>query len=125
MNCILLFKEGPSAKFLIWNERLCARLCSGNLEMDYFKDPVFKSRMVIQDPAVKTVYYLQFLLKYVFSLLTLFLGFLTVLFSISGLFNSFDENQDGHIDFRELACGISKCCRGPNAERQTCEYTCN
>lgn len=35
-----------------------------------------------------------------------------------GLFNAFDENQDGHIDFRELACGISKCCRGPNAERQ-------
>lgn len=35
-----------------------------------------------------------------------------------GLFNAFDENQDGHIDFRELACGISKCCRGPNSERQ-------
>lgn len=35
-----------------------------------------------------------------------------------GLFSAFDENQDGHIDFRELACGISKCCRGPNSERQ-------
>ncbi|KAK2574456.1 Ubiquitin carboxyl-terminal hydrolase 32 [Acropora cervicornis] len=34
------------------------------------------------------------------------------------LFSAFDENQDGHIDFRELACGISKCCRGPNSERQ-------
>lgn len=40
---------------------------------------------------------------------------------IQGLFNAFDENQDGHIDFRELACGISKCCRGSNAERQKCE----
>lgn len=40
---------------------------------------------------------------------------------ILGLFNAFDENQDGHIDFRELACGISKCCRGSNAERQKCE----
>ncbi|KAM7433841.1 Transcription elongation factorSPT6 [Porites harrisoni] len=35
-----------------------------------------------------------------------------------GLFKAFDENCDGHIDFRELACGISKCCRGSNAERQ-------
>ena len=42
-------------------------------------------------------------------------------YSMSGLFNAFDENQDGHIDFRELACGISKCCRGPNSERQKCE----
>ncbi|CAB3992904.1 Ubiquitin carboxyl-terminal hydrolase 32, partial [Paramuricea clavata] len=33
------------------------------------------------------------------------------------LFNAFDENQDGHIDFREIACGISTCCRGPVAER--------
>ena len=41
--------------------------------------------------------------------------------TLSGLFNAFDENLDGHIDFREMACGISRCCRGPNAERQKCE----
>jgi hypothetical protein len=37
------------------------------------------------------------------------------------LFNAFDENQDGHIDFREIACGISTCCRGPVAERFACK----
>ncbi|XP_042906047.1 ubiquitin carboxyl-terminal hydrolase 32 isoform X2 [Parasteatoda tepidariorum] len=35
-----------------------------------------------------------------------------------GIFNAFDENQDGHIDFKEMACGISACCRGPLTERQ-------
>lgn len=35
-----------------------------------------------------------------------------------GLFWAFDENQDNHIDFKELACGISACCRGPTVERQ-------
>ncbi|XP_054718622.1 ubiquitin carboxyl-terminal hydrolase 32-like [Uloborus diversus] len=35
-----------------------------------------------------------------------------------GIFNAFDENQDGHIDFKEMACGISACCRGPVTERQ-------
>ena len=48
-------------------------------------------------------------------------GLTLICFSILGLFNAFDENEDGHIDFRELACGISKCCRGPNAERQKCK----
>ncbi|KAI0214878.1 Ubiquitin carboxyl-terminal hydrolase 32 [Lamellibrachia satsuma] len=35
-----------------------------------------------------------------------------------GLFEAFDENCDNHIDFKEMACGISACCRGPQAERQ-------
>uniref|UniRef100_A0A8C5LTF2 Ubiquitin carboxyl-terminal hydrolase 32 n=1 Tax=Leptobrachium leishanense TaxID=445787 RepID=A0A8C5LTF2_9ANUR len=35
-----------------------------------------------------------------------------------GLFNSFDENRDNHIDFKEISCGLSACCRGPLAERQ-------
>nr|XP_018670070.1 ubiquitin carboxyl-terminal hydrolase 32 [Ciona intestinalis] len=37
---------------------------------------------------------------------------------IEGLFNAFDENRDGHIDFKEISCGVSACCRGPFAERQ-------
>ncbi|XP_060064706.1 ubiquitin carboxyl-terminal hydrolase 32-like [Ylistrum balloti] len=35
-----------------------------------------------------------------------------------GLFMAFDENRDNHIDFKEMACGISACCRGPSTERQ-------
>ncbi|XP_066297333.1 ubiquitin carboxyl-terminal hydrolase 32-like isoform X2 [Branchiostoma lanceolatum] len=35
-----------------------------------------------------------------------------------GLFNAFDENRDNHIDFKEICCGLSACCRGPLAERQ-------
>ncbi|KAK3083744.1 hypothetical protein FSP39_002517 [Pinctada imbricata] len=35
-----------------------------------------------------------------------------------GLFMAFDENLDNHIDFKEMACGISACCRGPATERQ-------
>ncbi|KAK7480047.1 hypothetical protein BaRGS_00028684 [Batillaria attramentaria] len=34
------------------------------------------------------------------------------------LFLAFDENRDNHIDFKEMACGISACCRGPSTERQ-------
>ncbi|CAD7081508.1 unnamed protein product [Hermetia illucens] len=37
--------------------------------------------------------------------------------ALIGLFNAFDENRDGHIDFKELCCGVSAACRGPNAER--------
>lgn len=44
-----------------------------------------------------------------------------VLFSISGLFHAFDENRDNHIDFKEISCGLSACCRGPVAERQKCK----
>lgn len=40
----------------------------------------------------------------------------------SGLFAAFDENMDGHIDFKEMACGISAACRGPLTERQKCMY---
>ena len=36
---------------------------------------------------------------------------------------AFDENRDDHIDFKEMACGISACCRGPMLERQKCEYS--
>ena len=40
---------------------------------------------------------------------------------VSGLFKAFDENQDGHVDFKELACGVSAACRGPEMERQKCK----
>lgn len=39
---------------------------------------------------------------------------------LSGLLHAFDENRDNHIDFKEMACGISACCRGPGTERQKC-----
>nr|CAD7196012.1 unnamed protein product [Timema douglasi] len=35
-----------------------------------------------------------------------------------GVFAAFDENRDSHIDFKEMACGISAACRGPLTERQ-------
>ncbi|XP_075218366.1 ubiquitin specific protease 32 isoform X2 [Lycorma delicatula] len=35
-----------------------------------------------------------------------------------GVFNAFDENRDNHIDFKEMACGISAATRGPLTERQ-------
>ncbi|XP_046459200.1 ubiquitin carboxyl-terminal hydrolase 32-like isoform X2 [Daphnia pulex] len=39
-------------------------------------------------------------------------------FSIArGLFSAFDENCDGHLDFKEIVCGISAACRGPLVER--------
>ncbi|XP_054279647.1 ubiquitin carboxyl-terminal hydrolase 32-like [Macrosteles quadrilineatus] len=36
----------------------------------------------------------------------------------AGVFAAFDENRDNHIDFKEMACGISAATRGPMAERQ-------
>uniref|UniRef100_A0A1B6CHY2 ubiquitinyl hydrolase 1 n=1 Tax=Clastoptera arizonana TaxID=38151 RepID=A0A1B6CHY2_9HEMI len=36
----------------------------------------------------------------------------------TGIFNAFDENRDNHIDFKEMACGISAATRGPLTERQ-------
>lgn len=45
-------------------------------------------------------------------------------FSIArGLFSAFDENCDGHLDFKEMVCGISAACRGPPVERTKCEFT--
>jgi len=38
-----------------------------------------------------------------------------------GLFGAFDENLDSHIDFKEMACGISACCRGPMVEKHKCK----
>ncbi|XP_044740622.1 ubiquitin carboxyl-terminal hydrolase 32 isoform X2 [Chrysoperla carnea] len=35
----------------------------------------------------------------------------------AGFFLALDENRDGHIDFKELCCGVSAACRGPMAER--------
>ena len=35
----------------------------------------------------------------------------------TSLFQALDENQDGHIDFKELSCGVSAACRGPELER--------
>ncbi|XP_039266977.2 ubiquitin carboxyl-terminal hydrolase 32-like [Styela clava] len=37
---------------------------------------------------------------------------------VKGLFDAFDQNGDNHIDFKEISCGVSACCRGPLAERQ-------
>ncbi|XP_055716010.1 ubiquitin carboxyl-terminal hydrolase 32-like [Phlebotomus papatasi] len=37
--------------------------------------------------------------------------------ALAGVFNAFDENRDGHIDFKELCCGVSAACRGPSVER--------
>ncbi|XP_071486831.1 ubiquitin carboxyl-terminal hydrolase 32-like [Diadema antillarum] len=37
---------------------------------------------------------------------------------VEGVFNAFDENKDNHVDLKEMACGLSACCRGPLAERQ-------
>lgn len=42
-------------------------------------------------------------------------------FYLPGLFHAFDENRDNHIDFKEISCGLSACCRGPIAERQKCK----
>lgn len=36
----------------------------------------------------------------------------------AGVFGAFDENRDNHIDFKEMACGISAATRGPLTERQ-------
>jgi len=41
--------------------------------------------------------------------------------SLLGLFGAFDENLDNHIDFKEMACGISACCRGPMVEKHKCK----
>ncbi|XP_061382130.1 ubiquitin carboxyl-terminal hydrolase 32 isoform X2 [Danaus plexippus] len=37
--------------------------------------------------------------------------------AVEGTFLAFDENRDGHIDFKELCCGLSAACRGPTTER--------
>ncbi|XP_063695674.1 ubiquitin carboxyl-terminal hydrolase 32 isoform X2 [Culicoides brevitarsis] len=37
--------------------------------------------------------------------------------ALTGVFLAFDENRDGHIDFKELCCGVSAACRGPTVER--------
>ncbi|CAG9103736.1 unnamed protein product [Plutella xylostella] len=37
--------------------------------------------------------------------------------AVPGLFLAFDENRDGHVDFKELCCGLSAACRGPKTER--------
>lgn len=55
------------------------------------------------------------------SKVTLDLLILKLCFFI-GLFSAFDQNGDNHIDFKEISCGVSACCRGPVAERQKCKY---
>lgn len=40
----------------------------------------------------------------------------------AGVFAAFDENRDNHIDFKEMACGISAATRGPMVERQKCKF---
>uniref|UniRef100_A0A914XSG2 Ubiquitinyl hydrolase 1 n=1 Tax=Plectus sambesii TaxID=2011161 RepID=A0A914XSG2_9BILA len=36
---------------------------------------------------------------------------------VNGFFRAFDDNNDGLIDFKELVCGLSASCRGPQVER--------
>lgn len=43
--------------------------------------------------------------------------------ALKGVFSAFDENADGHIDFKELCCGVSAACRGPGVERSKCKLT--
>ena len=59
--------------------------------------------------------YCKYCLSFRIKMLVVFLSFLA-------LFMAFDENLDNHIDFKEIACGISACCRGPQLERQKCKY---
>ena len=40
---------------------------------------------------------------------------------VDSFFSALDENQDGHVDFKELSCGVSAACRGPEMERQKCK----
>lgn len=40
---------------------------------------------------------------------------------VTSFFMALDENEDGHIDFKELSCGMSAACRGPEMERQKCK----
>lgn len=42
--------------------------------------------------------------------------------ALQGVFLAFDENRDGHIDFKELCCGVSACSFGPSVERSKCMY---
>ncbi|KAL0867476.1 hypothetical protein ABMA27_008262 [Loxostege sticticalis] len=37
--------------------------------------------------------------------------------AVAGAFLALDENRDGHVDFKELCCGLSAACRGPRTER--------
>ncbi|XP_059047285.1 ubiquitin carboxyl-terminal hydrolase 32 [Achroia grisella] len=37
--------------------------------------------------------------------------------AVTGTFLALDENRDGHVDFKELCCGLSAACRGPRTER--------
>lgn len=41
---------------------------------------------------------------------------------VQGFLDAFDENRDGHIDFKEMACGVSAAARGPPIERQKCKF---
>ncbi|CAF1131929.1 unnamed protein product [Adineta ricciae] len=36
---------------------------------------------------------------------------------VQGVFEAFDENRDGSVDFKEFVCGLSAACRGPQFER--------
>ncbi|CAG4967965.1 unnamed protein product [Parnassius apollo] len=37
--------------------------------------------------------------------------------AVAGVLRALDENRDGHVDFKELCCGLSAAGRGPRAER--------
>ena len=39
------------------------------------------------------------------------------IFLFTGFYEFFDKNKDGHIDFKEMVCGISTFCRGLTSEQ--------
>lgn len=61
--------------------------------------------------------------KNIYSCIIFFIGKMFFCFFVfEGLFKVFDENEDGHIDFREMACGIAACCRGTSVNQQHCKF---
>ena len=43
------------------------------------------------------------------------------LYVVEDLFNLFDENRDGNIDFPEMVQGVAMCCRRVVKEKAECE----
>ena len=55
------------------------------------------------------IIFLQFSIHPQFNLNSIFL--------FAGFYEFFDKNKDGHIDFKEMVCGISTFCRGLTSEQ--------
>lgn len=80
--------------------------------------------MHFMTPFFSSIFYLSTVLCLNVSVQSSSAVSVTCVFAIflSGLFHAFDENRDNHIDFKEISCGLSACCRGPLAERQKCKW---